>query len=104
MSTSAGSAEFVSSRYQDPEYQKEHINLFSKSIMNPIEHILPPGVNQASYNDAMAEWSDVVGERFVYRQDQVEEYIDPYELNEDVPLRKVPSGAVWCVEQIPPGF
>ncbi|KPI39612.1 Vanillyl-alcohol oxidase [Cyphellophora attinorum] len=90
----AGSAELHSDKYHDPEYQKVHIELFSKSIIEPLEPILPPGVKQHTYDAAMSEWAAVVGEKCVHRQNDVEEYIDPYEMNENLPLRKVPSGAI----------
>lgn len=95
MAPPAGTAELHSSKYEDPEYQRVHIELFSRSIINPIEAVLPPGVDQDTYDTAMSEWSAVVGAKSVFRQNQIEEYIDPYELNEDVALRKVPSGAIW---------
>ena len=85
----------VAAKYADPEYQDVHINLFSKSIVRPIPHVLPPGVSQTNFDSAIREWSNALGSENVFSGDNVKEYIDPYELNEDASTRRVPSGAVW---------
>lgn len=82
-------------KYQDAQYQDVHINLFSKSIIRPLKPVLPPGVSQGEFDLAIKEWSDVVGSHNVFSGQDVQEYIDPYELNEDAANRRVPSGAVW---------
>ncbi|KAI1613492.1 glycolate oxidase [Exophiala viscosa] len=84
----------VAAKYADPEYQDVHINLFSKSIVRPIPHVLPPGVSQTNFDRAIREWSNALGSENVFSGDNVKEYIDPYELNEDASTRRVPSGAV----------
>ena len=91
-------------KYVDPEYQRIHTNLFSNSIIKPIQHVLPPGVSQANFDLAIAGWAGAVGRENVYGQDEVHEYIDPYELNEDDEMRKVPSGAVWSECLLEPGI
>ncbi len=91
------SAESVRTKYEDPEYQKVHLDLFSKSIIKPLPRVLPPGVSQSNFDQAIVEWTASVGKPNVYAQDEVQEYIDPYELNEDIANRKLPSGAVWFV-------
>jgi hypothetical protein len=91
----SGPAKFSQAKYADPEYQKVHINLFSKSIIRPLQPVLPPGVGQADFDIAIVEWTKVVGKENVFGQDDLQEYIDPYELNEDSHQRKLPSAAVW---------
>lgn len=88
-------AEFSQAKYADPEYQKVHINLFSNSIVRPLQPVLPPGVGQADFDIAIAEWTKVLGKENVFGQHDLQEYIDPYELNEDSLRRKLPSAAVW---------
>lgn len=81
-------------RYADPEYNSIHHNLFSKSLINPLETVLPPGVSQADFDTAIIKLKDVLGDKNVYIGKALAEYIDPYELQEEPSRRKVPSGAV----------
>lgn len=82
-------------RYADPEYNSTHHKLFSKSLINPLEPVLPPGVSQADFDAAIVKFKAVLGTENVYVGKALAEYIDPYELQEDPSRRKVPSGAVW---------
>ncbi|CZR63014.1 related to 4-cresol dehydrogenase flavoprotein subunit [Phialocephala subalpina] len=81
-------------RYEDPEYQATHSNLFSKSLIRPLEDVLPPGVTQADFDAAIAKLKDVLGSEHVFTGKSLAEYIDPYELQEEPSRRKIPSGAV----------
>lgn len=87
----------IRAKYGDPEYQNVHLDLFLNSIIKPIPRTLPPGVPQSDFDLAVTEFSEALGKANVYGQDEVQEYIDPYELNEDEGNRKIPSGAVWFV-------
>lgn len=82
-------------RYEDPEYQEQHRNLFLGKLLRPLEKVLPPGVNQQDFDLAIGELQKVVGEEHVFLGDSLEEYVDPYELWESEGKRKMPSGAVW---------
>ncbi|KAF8850169.1 FAD-linked oxidase-like protein [Acephala macrosclerotiorum] len=82
-------------RYEDPEYQAAHSNLFSKSLTRPLEDVLPPGVNQADFDAAINKLKNVLGSEHVFIGKSLTEYIDPYELQEEPSRRKIPSGAVW---------
>lgn len=82
-------------RYEDPEYQSTHSNLFSSSLTRPLEAVLPPGVTQLHFDAAINKLKDVLGKEHVFTGRSLTEYIDPYELQEDPSRRKIPSGAVW---------
>ncbi|PVH76549.1 vanillyl alcohol oxidase [Cadophora sp. DSE1049] len=81
-------------RYADPDYNSTHHKLFSKSLINPLETVLPPGVTQVEFNTAFGKLKEVLGHENVYVGKALAEYIDPYELQEEPSRRKVPSGAV----------
>lgn len=82
-------------RYEDPEYQRTHKNLFSKSLTRSLETMLPPGVSQQDFDLAISEFRRVLGEDNVYTGKSLVEYIDPYELQEEPSKRRMPSGALW---------
>jgi hypothetical protein len=82
-------------RYEDPEYQSTHANLFSGSLTRPLEAVLPPGVSQADFDNAINKLIEILGKENVSTGRSLTEYIDPYELQEDPSRRKIPSGAVW---------
>ncbi|KIW98341.1 uncharacterized protein Z519_00001 [Cladophialophora bantiana CBS 173.52] len=81
-------------RYNDPEYQLNHQNLFSQALLCPLKNVLPPGVDQAQFDRAIVEFEDAVGKDNVFRGEALEEYVDPYELWEEEGRRKMPSAAV----------
>lgn len=80
--------------YVDAEYQSTHYTLFKESITVPLKAVLPPGVTQSDFKNAIQRYKDVVGEDQVLRGDGLTEYIDPYELREAEGDRKMPSAAV----------
>lgn len=82
-------------RYQDPEYQKTHVNQFTKSLTQPLEEILPPGVIQEAFDAAFNKFKAALGHEHVFTGAALAEYIDPYELQEEPSRRKIPSGALW---------
>lgn len=83
-----------SNAYHDAEYQSTHYNLFKESITVPLKAVLPPGVSQADFDDAIAKYGAAVGDDQVLQGDGLTEYIDPYELREAEGQRKMPSAAV----------
>ena len=81
-------------KYADPIYQKTHRTLFEESIMTPLEHVLPPGVTQSVFDQALGELEGILGKTGVHRGKALEDYIDPYELDEAAGKRKMPSAAI----------
>jgi hypothetical protein len=84
-------------RYEDPEYQSNHRSLFSGVLLSPLENVLPPGVSQQQFDQAITDFESAVGKDHVFRGQSLEEYVDPYELWEKEGKRKMPSAAVWWV-------
>lgn len=87
-------AAMPSQAYLDAEYQSTHFNLFKESITVPLKSVLPPGVQQRAFDDAITEYKAVVGDDQVLQGEHLVEYIDPYELREAESTRKMPSAAV----------
>jgi hypothetical protein len=83
-----------SQAYLDNEYQSTHFGLFKESITVPLKPVLPPGLQQSTFDDAVREYRAAVGEDQVLEGDDLTEYIDPYELQEAEGTRKMPSAAV----------
>lgn len=83
-----------SSTYLDNEYQNTHYNLFKDSITVALKSVLPPGVSQDTFNNAIQGYRAAVGSDQVLQGDDLTEYIDPYELQEAEGTRKMPSAAV----------
>ncbi|KAJ4370468.1 hypothetical protein N0V83_004986 [Neocucurbitaria cava] len=80
--------------YHNAEYQSTHYNLFKESITVPLKAVLPPGVSQADFDNAIEKYGAAVGDDQVLQGDGLTEYIDPYELREEEGQRKMPSAAV----------
>jgi hypothetical protein len=83
-----------SQAYLDNEYQSTHYNLFKESITVPLKPVLPPGIQQDAFDNAIRQYRTAVGEDQVLEGDNLTEYIDPYELQESEGTRKMPSAAV----------
>jgi hypothetical protein len=83
-----------SKAYLDNEYQSTHYDLFKESITVPLKPVLPPGLQQNAFDDAIREYKAAVGHGQVLEGDDLTEYIDPYELQEAEGTRKMPSAAV----------
>jgi hypothetical protein len=81
-----------SKAYIDAEYQSTHYELFKESITVPLVPVLPPGIQQEDFEDAIRKYKTAVGEDQVLRCNDLTEYIDPYELQEG--KRRMPSAAV----------
>jgi hypothetical protein len=81
-----------SSAYLDNEYQSTHYNLFKESITVPLKSVLPPGIQQDAFHNAIRKYKTAVGEDQVLQNHNLTEYIDPYELQEAEGTR---SGAPW---------
>jgi hypothetical protein len=80
-----------SQAYLDNEYQSTHYDLFKESITVPLKPVLPPGLHQNAFDDAIVEYKAAVGHDQVLEGDDLTEYIDPYELQEVEGTRKMPS-------------
>jgi hypothetical protein len=83
-----------SQAYLDNEYQSTHYNLFKDSITVSLKPVLPPDLQQSTFDNAIKEYKTAVGEDQVLEGDDLTEYIDPYELQEAEGTRKMPSAAV----------
>lgn len=83
-----------SAAYVDNEYQNTHYNLFKDSITVELTSVLPPGVSQDTFNNAVQGYKAAVGNDQVLQGNDLTEYIDPYELQEAEGTRKMPSAAV----------
>jgi hypothetical protein len=83
-------------KYDDEEYEKAHRQTFSPPQRNPIKPVLPPGVRESDFTQAIRDFVGVVGEGNVFIGDALSDYIDPYDIWEaDEQKRKVPGAAVW---------
>ena len=82
-------------RYSDPEVQKAHIDLYLNSSDRPLYPVLPPDVTQDDFDKAIQELVDVLGSKNVFAGEALQDYIDPYEIDEAGVERKIPSAAVW---------
>ncbi|KAF2177600.1 vanillyl alcohol oxidase [Zopfia rhizophila CBS 207.26] len=80
--------------YANQEYQITHLRVFRQSITAPLKSVLPPGVDSSAFDNAVEEYKKVVGNDQVLTGNDLEEYIDPYELWEKEGRRKMPSAAV----------
>lgn len=83
-------------RYEDPEYQAAHDDLFEYLLDPNIETVLPPGVTRDDFERALDDFVQVVGGEAVITGKDLREYVDPYDIPESG-QRTVPSAAVWYV-------
>lgn len=84
-------------RYDDPEYQKAHNDLFLAVAAGAPEAVLPPGVSQEHFEKAIGEFVNALGENAVFTREALRDYLDPYEIRQPDVERKIPSAAVWSV-------
>lgn len=83
-------------KYSDPEYERAHRATFAPPQRNPLKPVLPPGVRDSDFSQAIQDFIGVVGERNVFIGEALSDYVDPYDIWEaDEQKRKVPSAAVW---------
>ncbi|KAH6976477.1 hypothetical protein BKA56DRAFT_633675 [Ilyonectria sp. MPI-CAGE-AT-0026] len=81
--------------YTDPDYERAHQTTFAPPKSRPVEPVLPPGVKQAQFDEALEQFASVVGTEQVFIKEALAHYIDPYEVCEnDASQRKMPSAAV----------
>lgn len=82
--------------YTDPDYERAHQTTFAPPKSRPVEPVLPPGVKQAQFDEALKQFASAVGTEQVFIKEALAHYIDPYEVCEnDASQRKMPSAAVW---------
>jgi hypothetical protein len=82
-------------RYEDPEVQKAHTDLYLNSSDRPLYPVLPPGINQEDFDKAIHELVEALGSKNVFAGEALQDYIDPYEIDEPGVERKIPGAAVW---------
>ncbi|KAK3329103.1 hypothetical protein B0H66DRAFT_487938 [Apodospora peruviana] len=81
--------------YPDPEYEQAHLDTYEREPRHPIKPVLPPGVREADFAQAVQDFIAVVGKDAVFVDEGLSDYIDPYDVNEaSETKRKVPSAAV----------
>jgi hypothetical protein len=86
----------LSSKYPDPEYQEAHRGVFDHPSRRPIRKVLPPDVGEEDFTRAIEELVSAVGRDFVFVDEALSDYVDPYDPYQDDPeKRKTPSAAVW---------
>jgi len=82
--------------YTDPEYEEAHVNTYDQKPRYAIKPVLPPGVREADFAQAIQDFISVVGQDAVFIGEALSDYIDPYDIHEaEDGKRKVPSAAVW---------
>lgn len=82
-------------KYADPEYEQAHQSLFVRPARHIIKRVLPPGVREADFDQAVQEFVSAVGQANVIVDQGLSDYIDPYDIWEaDEGKRKTPSAAV----------
>jgi hypothetical protein len=81
-------------RYEDAETQRAHTDLYLGSSERPLYPVLPPGLNQDQFDEAVREFVDVLGSKNVFAGEALQDYIDPYEIDERGVARKIPGAAV----------
>ncbi|KAF7197869.1 Vanillyl-alcohol oxidase [Pseudocercospora fuligena] len=79
-------------RYTDPEYQQAHNELFLGRPRGPVKHVLPPGVSQKTFEDAISQLVATVGAEHIFTSDALSDYIDPYATVHE--QSTIPSAAV----------
>jgi len=85
----------VPEKYRDLEYQLAHSDTYAHPIIQGIDKVLPPGVSQVDFDQAVASLMTVLGKDAVFVGDRLKEYVDPYEVPESGHERRIPGAAVW---------
>ncbi|KAI0977023.1 glycolate oxidase [Xylaria arbuscula] len=80
--------------YADSTYQTAHEAVFSTPLNETIETVLPPGVSQESFSEAIEKIIGVLGKDAVFTGEDLKYYIDPYNIPEAGAVRNIPSAAV----------
>ena len=81
-------------RYQDAEYQNAHNDLYLGISIDAPPKVLPPGVDQETFDQAIDDFLDILGEQSVFTGEALRDYVDPYEIQAPNVERKIPSAAV----------
>jgi len=88
--------------YPDADYEAAHQATYERVPRHPIKAVLPPGVREEDFDNAIQEFINILGPDAVFVGDALSDYIDPYDVHEaDESKRKVPSAAVWSVTPTP---
>jgi hypothetical protein len=81
--------------YADATYQTAHEDVFSTPLTGKIETVLPPGVSQEDFTQAIEKTIGLLGKDAVFTGDDLKYYVDPYDIPEAGEVRNIPSAAVW---------
>jgi len=82
--------------YPDPEYEDAHQATYERKPRYPIKQVLPPGVREKDFAQAIQDFIAAIGQDAVFVNEALSDYIDPYDVHEhEDDKRKVPSAAVW---------
>ncbi|KAF5586538.1 Vanillyl-alcohol oxidase [Fusarium pseudoanthophilum] len=80
--------------YPWDEYEAAHQHTFSTPNI-PIKRVIPPGVTEEAFDQAIEALAAVVGKDQVFVGDALSHYIDPFDIwDDDESKRKVPGAAV----------
>lgn len=80
--------------YLDSDLQKKHEDLFRKSILVPLESVLPPKMDEIIFREAMDKLASAAGKGNVHTGASLINYIDPFEQWEEEG-QNIPSAAAW---------
>ena len=85
----------MSQSYQDAEYQNAHNDLYLGISIDAPPKVLPPGVSQETFDQAIDDFLSILGQDSVFTGEALRDYVDPYEITLPNVERKIPSAAVW---------
>ncbi|RYC64660.1 hypothetical protein CHU98_g1562 [Xylaria longipes] len=80
--------------YADSTYQTAHEEVYSTPLTEAIELVLPPGVSQEDFSQAIEKVIGILGKDAVFTGEDLRYYVDPYDIPEAGKLRNIPSAAV----------
>ncbi|KAF5228054.1 hypothetical protein FANTH_14615 [Fusarium anthophilum] len=76
------------------EARQRHRKIFDSALLRPLEPVLPPGLDQAQFDRAIAALVKQLGADSVFVGDALRDYIDPFEIWEVEGQRRTPSAAL----------
>ncbi len=69
-------------RYEDPEVQKAHTDLYLGSSERPLYPVLPLGMSTEDFDQVIHQFVEALGSKNVFAGEALQDYIDPYEIDE----------------------
>lgn len=86
----------IPKRYGDPHYQAAHDDTYAHPLDPEIPRVLPPGVTQQQFDDAIDKCTQVLGSSSSVNTGQdLKDFVDPYDLPEEGYEPKIPGAAIW---------